>query len=169
MTRNETSASGSGVAGSNQPVARFGRDSERRNAPPHRGGGHPPSPSSPLSMRERRRGARPAHSITPFCCCLFAYLFHRASCVPSRQRVQVPPSAPRALRERPRSIRTSLTSCGRKKQLWFRSFQLLLEYRQVNLLSRGGAVWAAAPPAYEGLAQSAEQAAHNGPVPGSSP
>ena len=90
---------------------------------------------------------------TPFCCCLFAYLFHRASCVPSRQRVQVPPSAPRALRERPRFIRTSLTSCGRKKQLWFRSFQLLLEYRQANLLSRGGAVWAAAPPAYGALAR----------------
>lgn len=31
--RNETSASGSGVAGWNEPVARFGRDSERRNAP----------------------------------------------------------------------------------------------------------------------------------------
>ena len=47
-----------------------------------------------------------------------------------------------------------------------------LSVRQKNLqarIRRGGAVWAAAPPAYGGLAQSAEQAAHNGPVPGSSP
>lgn len=45
--RNETSASGSGVAGSNQPVARFGRDSERRNAPPPSGRRASPQPVLP--------------------------------------------------------------------------------------------------------------------------
>lgn len=65
---------------------------------------------------------------------------------------------------------TSLKSCGRKKQLWFRSFQLLLKYRQATISPFWAARFGPAPPpTYGTLAQSVEQSAHNGKTPGSSP
>lgn len=97
--RNETSASGSGVAGSNQPVARFGRDSERRNAPPPSGRRASPSPSSPLSTQERHWGACTAHTEISFLLLLFGHIntsnvhvifFVRRQAM----RVRLPPPAP---------------------------------------------------------------------------
>ena len=186
MTANEGTPHLIGRRSSAFPPPDYGRVVQRQNAlfdrretpvrlrprPTHPLSGRraSPSPSSPHPMRERRRGARPAHSIHTFLL-LFVCTFLSPSTMCAIETAGSTPAfrstgaagAPSA------HIRASLTSCGRKKQLWFRSCQLLLEYRQVNLLSRGGAVRVAAPPTYGTLAQSAEQAAHNGPVPGSSP